>query len=112
VARETWEETGIRIDGDSVRYIGSQPWPFPQSCMVAFSATADDSQTLDIDEEELVSARWFDREDVVAATRVEGAVMRKDVAEAALEADPSLNLLVPPKHVIARTLIDTWLEKS
>jgi len=112
VARETWEETGLRIDGDSVRYIGSQPWPFPQSCMVAFSATADDSQTLDIDEEELVSARWFDREEVVAATRVEGAVMRRDVAEAALEADPSLNLLVPPKLVIARTLIDTWLEKS
>jgi len=111
VARETWEETGLRIDKDSVRYIGSQPWPFPQSCMVAFSATADDSQTLNLDEEELLSARWFDREEVLKATRVEGAVMRRDVAEAALEADPSLNLLVPPKLVIARTLIDTWLDK-
>lgn len=79
--------------------------------MVAFSATADDSQTLNLDEEELLSARWFDREEVLKATRVEGAVMRRDVAEAALEADPSLNLLVPPKLVIARTLIDTWLDK-
>jgi len=112
VARETWEETGLRIDTESVRYVGSQPWPFPQSSMVAFSATADDSQPLDIDEEEIVSARWFDREEVVKATMVEGAVMQREVAEAALERDPGLNLLVPPKHVIARILIDTWLEKS
>jgi NAD+ diphosphatase len=29
VAREVYEETGVRIDHDSVQYIGSQPWPFP-----------------------------------------------------------------------------------
>jgi|AntRauTorckE5430_2_1112549.scaffolds.fasta_scaffold03119_4 NAD+ diphosphatase len=109
VARETWEETGIRIDEGSVKYIGSQPWPFPQSCMIAFSATADDSQPLNIDENELVDAMWFDKKDVLAATKVEGPVMQHDVAKAALEADPSLPLLVPPKRVIARTLIDTWL---
>jgi NAD+ diphosphatase len=32
VAREVYEETGVRIDEDSVEYIGSQPWPFPQVC--------------------------------------------------------------------------------
>ncbi len=112
VARETWEETGIRIDEGSVQYIGSQPWPFPQSCMIAFTATADDKQPLHIDENELVDAKWFDREDVVAATKVEGAVMQHEVANTALIENPNLSLLVPPKKVIARTLIDTWLQKS
>lgn len=56
VARETLEETVIRIDEGSVKYIGSQPWPFPQSCMIAFSATADDLQPLNIDENELVDS--------------------------------------------------------
>ena len=112
VARETFEETGIRIDEDSVKYVGSQPWPFPQSCMIAFTATADDSQPLDIDENELVDAKWFDRKDVIAATKVQGAVMQHEVAKAALAADPMLKLLIPPKRVIARTLIDTWLENN
>lgn len=34
VAREVYEETGIRIDEDSVNYISSQPWPFPQVTFV------------------------------------------------------------------------------
>jgi NAD+ diphosphatase len=112
VARETWEETGIRIDEGSVQYVGSQPWPFPQSCMIAFSATADDSQELNIDRNELVDAKWFDREDVMAATKVEGSVMQHDVAKAVLAANPSLPLLIPPKKVIARTLIDRWLSSN
>merc|ERR1712194_881612 len=112
VARETFEETGIRIDGQSVKYIGSQPWPFPQSCMIAFTATADDSQPLIIDKNELVDAKWFDRKDVLAATKVEGATLQHNVANDALTSDPTLNLLIPPKRVIARTLIDTWLENN
>eukprot|EP00533_Pseudo-nitzschia_delicatissima_P001182 CAMPEP_0116089430 /NCGR_PEP_ID=MMETSP0327-20121206/6419_1 /TAXON_ID=44447 /ORGANISM="Pseudo-nitzschia delicatissima, Strain B596" /LENGTH=538 /DNA_ID=CAMNT_0003580617 /DNA_START=92 /DNA_END=1708 /DNA_ORIENTATION=+ len=112
VARETWEEVGIRIDEDSVKYVGSQPWPFPQSCMVAFEATADDTQPLNIDENELVEARWFDREEVFTATQIEGPVMQAEVAKKVLEEDPSLPLLIPPKQVIARKLIDTWLEGS
>jgi NAD+ diphosphatase len=111
VTREVWEETGIRIDQGSVQYIGSQPWPFPQSCMIAFTATADDKQELNIDEDEIVEASWFHKEDVLAATKVDGAVMQYDVAVAALYADPSLTLLIPPKRVIARTLIDRWLGK-
>ena len=110
VARETWEEVGIRIDEDSVRYVGSQPWPFPQSCMVAFEATADASQPLTIDENELVDARWFDKEEVLRATQIQGPVMQAEVAKKALQEDPSISLLIPPKQVIARKLIDTWLE--
>ena len=112
VARETYEETGIRIDLDSVQYIGSQPWPFPQSCMIAFTATADDMQSINIDENELVDAKWFHKKDVYAATKVEGATMQHDVAQAAFNSDPSLPLLIPPKRVIARTLIDSWLERT
>lgn len=112
VARETFEETGIRIDEQSVKYIGSQPWPFPQSCMIAFTATADDSQPLIIDKNELVDAKWFDRKDVLAATKVEGATLQHNVANDALTSDPTLNLLIPPKRVIARTLIDTWLKNN
>lgn len=111
VAREVYEETGVRIDDDSVQYIGSQPWPFPQSIMIGFSATADDSQELNVDENELVDAAWFDRDQVTAAAAVTGAVMRKEVAKAAMEKDPSLQLLIPPKGVLARTLLDTWLDR-
>jgi NAD+ diphosphatase len=50
VAREVYEETGVRIDKDSVNYIGSQPWPFPQSIMIGFfaTATADDTHPLNV----------------------------------------------------------------
>ena len=49
---------------NSIRYVGSQPWPFPQSCMLGFVATADDSAPLQIDENEITSAAWFSRADV------------------------------------------------
>lgn len=109
VARETFEETGVLIDRDSVQYIGSQPWPFPQSCMVAFITTANCSQVLDIDTNELVEAHWFTKEQVEKAAQVQGATMQRAVAEKALKDDPSLELLIPPKGVIARTLLDEWL---
>eukprot|EP00551_Chaetoceros_affinis_P008885 CAMPEP_0203669376 /NCGR_PEP_ID=MMETSP0090-20130426/5782_1 /ASSEMBLY_ACC=CAM_ASM_001088 /TAXON_ID=426623 /ORGANISM="Chaetoceros affinis, Strain CCMP159" /LENGTH=509 /DNA_ID=CAMNT_0050534061 /DNA_START=128 /DNA_END=1653 /DNA_ORIENTATION=- len=90
VSREVWEETGIRVDEESVTYIGSQSWPFPQSCMIAFSATADDQQELDIDEDEIVEARWFHRDEVLKATAFEGEkVMDHEVAKTIIEADPS-----------------------
>jgi NAD+ diphosphatase len=111
VAREVYEETSIRIDEDSVQYIGSQPWPFPQSIMIGFSATADETQTLNLDKDELVQADWFRRDQVEKAGAVPGPVMRKEVAEEAFRSDPTLDLLIPPKGVLARTLIDTWLDR-
>ena len=114
MARETFEEVGIRIDLDSIKYIGSQPWPFPQSCMIAFTAIADDTQPFTIDTNELLDAKWFSREDVVnAASKIEdssvGNVMSSEQAKIVLDNNPSLPLLIPPKRVIARTLIDEWL---
>ena len=101
VMREAYEETGVKVDPESITYYSSQPWPFPRSAMIGFRATADDSLPLDIDTNELVSASWFDKSDVFRASNVDGAVMNNDVAEGALQQFPSLNLLIPPKGVLA-----------
>ena len=111
VAREVLEEAGVRIDEGSVRYLKSQPWPFPQSCMVAFRATADCDQELVLDDE-LLEARWWDRSAVRKACGVPGADMSPDVAKEAFATDPSLELLVPPKKVVARELIEAWLSED
>jgi NAD+ diphosphatase len=58
VAREVWEETGIRIK--SVQYHSSQPWPFPQSLMIGFTAEAA-SVEIRLNDGELEDARWFTR---------------------------------------------------
>ncbi|HZV11090.1 MAG TPA: NAD(+) diphosphatase, partial [Novosphingobium sp.] len=61
VAREIWEEAGLRVA--DVRYVASQPWPFPSSLMLACHAEAlDDAIT--IDTTELEDARWFTRAEV------------------------------------------------
>jgi NAD+ diphosphatase len=61
VAREVFEESGVRIDG--VRYFKSQPWPFPSSLMIGFFATAT-SREIRCDQDELEDAQWFSREQV------------------------------------------------
>ncbi len=59
VAREVAEEVGIRV-GD-VRYLGNQPWPFPSSLMVGFTATTAETE-LRPDPTEIAEARWVTRE--------------------------------------------------
>lgn len=61
-AREVGEEAGIAIG--AVRYVLSQPWPFPSSLMIGLIAQAL-SQTITLDDE-LEDARWFSRDDVRA----------------------------------------------
>ena len=90
VAREFQEEAGIRVE--DVRYIASQPWPFPSSLMIGCTARSLD-RTLTIDFTELEDARWFTRGDV----------------EAALAGDPGAPFLPPPRTAIARTLLEHWL---
>jgi len=58
------EETGIRTG--VVRYVASQPWPFPASLMMGFHAEALDGE-ITIDPAELEDAIWVTREDMVAA---------------------------------------------
>lgn len=63
VRREMYEEVGIMIG--EVTYLASQPWPFPHTLMFgcwAHALTTD----ITIDEEELIDARWFTRDDIRA----------------------------------------------
>ena len=59
VAREVWEETGIRLK--TIDYHSSQPWPFPRSLMMGFTASAI-SYDIHRNDGELEDARWFTRE--------------------------------------------------
>lgn len=61
VVREVDEEVGVRAH--DVRYVTSQPWPFPRSLMLAFTALADPSDEVRVDGEEIEDARWFSRAD-------------------------------------------------
>ncbi|MGI8434202.1 MAG: NAD(+) diphosphatase [Nocardioidaceae bacterium] len=61
VVREVKEEAGV--DVEDVRYAGSQPWPFPSSLMLGFTARAV-STDVTVDGEEITEARWFSREDL------------------------------------------------
>ncbi len=90
VRREIREESGVVIsDGlDDIRYLGSQPWPFPCSLMLGYHAWTDDP-TIEVDGEEIVEARWFTRDELVAACTA-GEVR------------------LPPSISIARRLIERW----
>lgn len=90
VAREVKEEAGV--DVREVRYVASQPWPFPSSLMIGCHAQALSAE-ITIDRVELEDARWFTREEVARA--IAGA---KDAA-----------FLPPPPTAIARTLLEHWL---
>ena len=90
VARELKEEAGI--DVAQVRYVASQPWPFPSSLMIGAQARALDDR-LTVDFTELDDARWFSRDDVAAA----------------VAGDASAPFLPPPRWAIARTLLEDWL---
>ncbi|GAA4034118.1 NAD(+) diphosphatase [Sphingomonas rosea] len=90
VARELFEEAGVRAH--SVRYVGSQPWPFPSSLMVACTALVDDP-ALVVDTTELEDARWFTRDDVAAA----------------LAGEDAASFVAPPPFAIAHSLLAHWL---
>jgi NAD+ diphosphatase len=61
--REILEESGVRLG--SVRYVASQPWPFPASLMIGLVAEAL-STDIRVEEAELEDCRWFGRDEVVA----------------------------------------------
>lgn len=61
VTREVMEEVGVRVG--QIRYLASQPWPFPHSLMIGFT-TVYESGDIIIDRGELEDARWFSRKDM------------------------------------------------
>jgi NAD+ diphosphatase len=99
VAREVWEEVAVGVT--DVRYVASQPWPFPSSLMVGFVARVDGDPTLQVDAVEVAEAGWFTREEVARAAA------RTDVAG---PDEPGVVLQrISPKLSISRYLIDCWL---
>lgn len=90
VARETFEEAGVRVR--AVRYVMSQPWPFPSSLMIACLAEAEDD-ALRLDPTEIEAAFWCDADGV----------------RAALAGDPDAPFLAPPPMAVAWHLLDHWL---
>ena len=56
VEREVFEETGIRVK--DIRYFGSQPWPFPHSLMIGFTARYAGGE-IKINDEEIEDAGWY-----------------------------------------------------
>jgi len=90
VAREVWEETGVRVS--DVRYQASQPWPFPFSMMVGFRAVAE-TEDIVLDADELEDARWF-----TAA----------QISEFGEWEDDTATFRLPRRDSIARYLLDRW----
>ncbi|MGH0029354.1 MAG: NAD(+) diphosphatase [Myxococcota bacterium] len=90
VRREVREEAGVVVG--EVRYLQSQPWPFPSSLMIGCIGIAL-SEELTVDALELDDAKWFTR----------------DALRAALDGRKP-DLTVPPPFAIAHHLIRAWVE--
>ncbi|KQM31348.1 NAD(+) diphosphatase [Sphingomonas sp. Leaf10] len=88
VAREVFEEAGVRVG--AVRYVASQPWPFPSQLMIGCIAVAGDDR-LRIDTAELEDAFWATRDEVRAAL-----------------AGDSGRFVAPPAYAIAHSLLAAW----
>lgn len=73
VAREVMEESQVRVK--NLRYVTSQPWPFPHSLMIAFMADYDGGE-LEIDHKELLDAGWY-RYDALPLLPPAGTVARR-----------------------------------
>jgi NAD+ diphosphatase len=94
VRREVKEETSI-ITQD-VRYVASQPWPFPRSIMLGFEAIATSTE-ISCDPDELEDAQWFTREQI----KTFGSW-----------GDQTDGYKLPRRDSIARHLIERWLKAA
>lgn len=87
VHRELAEEAGVRLR--ELRYVSSQPWPYPRSLMVGFRAVAAD-ESAEADGEEIIDVRWLTRDEIGRALAGDGPVG------------------LPSRSSIARRLIEDW----
>jgi len=87
VVREVKEEAGV--DLGEINYLGSQPWPFPASLMIAFEALTNTPQLARPDGQEIEEIRWFSRAEMKAA------ILDK-------------SLILPLEISVARQMIKAW----
>ncbi len=87
VVRECEEEAGVMVA--NVSYVGSQPWPFPASLMVAFTAEIANPAGARPDGEEIVDIKWLTRDSIIEELKAG-------------------TLLLPPKLSVARAMIEAW----
>lgn len=95
VVREIREEVGL--DVSDVRYLGSQPWPFPRSLMIGFHAIGDPDQEFAFNDGEIAEAVWFTRDEIREALSI------GDWSTAT-----NARLLLPGSISIAREIIESW----
>lgn len=88
VARELYEEAGVRTTG--VQYVASQPWPWPSSLMIGCLAEVDGTDLM-LDETEIEDAFW---------------ITKDDAKKAITDSHPDFQ--IPPRLAIARQLIEVW----
>jgi NAD+ diphosphatase len=93
VRRETLEEAGIRCG--RVKYLFTQPWPFPMSLMIGCHAEALDDE-IRMDDNELVDCRWFSKDEMASM------LLRKHPDK----------LTTPPPVAIAHHIIRDWVESD
>ena len=87
VLREVREEAGVELT--QINYLGSQPWPFPASLMIAFEAVTNTPQLAKADGDEIEEIRWFSRAEMKAA------ILDK-------------SLILPLEISVARQMIKAW----
>lgn len=94
VVREVLEEVGVHVT--DLRYIASQPWPYPGSLMLGFHAFGNPDEQITTDPVEIADARWFTRAEIRAAEREE----------------PGVGFGIPNPSSIAHYLIMKWLRDT
>jgi NAD+ diphosphatase len=95
VTREIREEIGLTVS--DIRYLGSQPWPFPRSLMIGFHAIADPAEPFAFNDGEIAEADWFTRDEIRAALSLGD-----------WSSDSESRLLLPGSVSIARVIIESW----
>lgn len=91
VIREVWEECGGQVE--ALAYRASQPWPFPRSLMLGYTARISNPHSVTADGQEIRSLRWFTRQELTRA-------------------EASGEIILPSPSSISRALIDDWLHHT